>query len=154
MKVQWKASINFETARVENWWTRWLWIELERFGGGGVGGGVRHWLTELYYTSVFCIFNYIHHSASGLDNSAVWLLHGWCHMKLLPSHHTTMHPFRVSLHLKPHAGFIHGHGVTCHLHFLQNDQDLLHAIAIPVGNVSFSRSSTLQSFSDTSHLWW
>ena len=35
--------------------------------------------------------------------SAVWLLHGWCHMELLPSwykfciHHTTMHQFRVFL---------------------------------------------------------
>ena len=36
--------------------------------------------------------------------SAVWLLRGWCHVKLLPSRrtfcvrHTTMHQFTVSLH--------------------------------------------------------
>ena len=41
--------------------------------------------------------------------SAVWLLRGWCRMKLLPSwhvfcvHHTTMHQFTVSLHSKPYA---------------------------------------------------
>ena len=43
--------------------------------------------------------------------SAVWLLHGWCQVKLLPSqhkfcvHHTTIHKFTVSLYLKLH---IHG----------------------------------------------
>ena len=43
--------------------------------------------------------------------STVWLLHGWCQVKLLPSqhtfcvHHTTMHQFTVSLYSKPH---IHG----------------------------------------------
>ena len=40
--------------------------------------------------------------------SAIWLLHGWCHMKILPSrrkfcvHHTTLHQFTASLHSKPH----------------------------------------------------
>ena len=41
-------------------------------------------------------------------DSTVWLLHGWCHVKLLPSlrqlcvHHTTMHQYTLSLHSKPH----------------------------------------------------
>ena len=32
--------------------------------------------------------------------SAIWLLHGWCHVKLLPSRRTfcVMHKFTVSLH--------------------------------------------------------
>ena len=39
----------------------------------------------------------------------VWLVHGWCHMKLLPSWHmfcvhiATMHQFAVSLYSKPHT---------------------------------------------------
>ena len=41
--------------------------------------------------------------------STIWLLHGWCQMKPLPSwpmfwvHHITMHQFTVSLHAKPHT---------------------------------------------------
>ena len=41
--------------------------------------------------------------------SAIWLLHGWYHLKLLQHqcmfcvHHTTMHQFTVSLYSKPHA---------------------------------------------------
>ena len=40
--------------------------------------------------------------------NTIWLLHGWCHMKLLLSqhtfcvHHTTMDQFMVSFYLKPH----------------------------------------------------
>ena len=40
--------------------------------------------------------------------SALWWLHGWSHVKLLPSRrmfcvrHTTMHHFTVSLYAKPH----------------------------------------------------
>ena len=40
-------------------------------------------------------------------HNAVWLLYGWCHIKLLLSqhkfcvHHSTMHQFIVSLYLKP-----------------------------------------------------
>jgi len=42
-------------------------------------------------------------------DSGIWLLHGWCHVKLLPSqhkfcvHHTIMHKFIVLLHSKPHG---------------------------------------------------
>ena len=41
-------------------------------------------------------------------DSTLWLLHGWCHVKLLQSghkfcvHHSGMHPFTVSLHSRPH----------------------------------------------------
>ena len=48
-------------------------------------------------------------STKWCTSSAVWLLHGWCHMKLLLSqcafcvHHTTMYQFTVSLYSKPHT---------------------------------------------------
>ena len=56
-------------------------------------------------------FNIVHFESSPkwCTYSAVWLLHGWCHVKLLPSqctfcvHHRTMHQFTMSLHLKPHT---------------------------------------------------
>ena len=54
--------------------------------------------------SHICTLLHIHQSGY----SAVWLLQGWCHIKLLPSqhafcvHHTTVHQFTVSLYLKPH----------------------------------------------------
>ena len=44
--------------------------------------------------------------------------HGWCHMKLLPSR-------------KVYACL----AVTCHLHFWQNDRDLLRATAVTSGVV-------------------
>ena len=39
---------------------------------------------------------------------SIWLLHGWCHVEILPSRrklcvrHTAMHQFTVPLHSKPH----------------------------------------------------
>ena len=71
-------------------------------------------------------------------HSAVWLLYGWCHMKLLPSqrkfcvHHSTMHQFIVSLYLKPqrmHVCLV----LTRHQHLWQNDCNLLCAIAVTCG---------------------
>ena len=47
----------------------------------------------------------IHQSGS----SALWLLHGWCHMKLLLcqpkfcAHHARMHQFTLSHYLKPYT---------------------------------------------------
>ena len=59
--------------------------------------------------------------------------HGWCHMKLLPSRRVLCTPynhapchFRQSHIRKVHACLT----VTCHLHFWQNDRDLLRAIAV------------------------
>ena len=77
---------------------------------------------------------------------------GWCHtMKLLPSrrvcvpHHTTMHHvtsckatnvrcIRVSL------------AVTCHLHFWQNDRDLLRATAVTRGWNGYQNKSQHRKF--------
>ena len=68
--------------------------------------------------------------------SAIWLLHGWCHVKLLPArhtfcvHNTTMHQFTVPLHAMPHTREHVCLGVTCDMHFWQNDQDLARATAV------------------------
>ena len=59
--------------------------------------------------------------------------HGWCHMKLLPSrrvlctpyNHAPCHFMQSQIH-KVYACL----AVTCHLHFWQNDQDLLRATAV------------------------
>ena len=46
-------------------------------------------------------------------------------------HHTTMHQFTVSFHSKPYIRRPNVHlAVTCHLHFWQNDRDLLPAAAV------------------------
>ena len=65
--------------------------------------------------------------------------HGWCHVKLLPSsrrkscvHHTTMHHVtscKATLIRKVYACS----AVTCHLHFWQNDLDLLRATVVTRG---------------------
>ena len=72
--------------------------------------------------------------------------HGWCHMKLQPSwrkfcvHHTTMHyvtSFKATYIRSVYAYL----AVTCHLHFWQNDRDLLHATGVTqVWNGYWSKS--------------
>ena len=67
------------------------------------------------------------------------LLHGWYHMKLLPSqwkfcvYHATMHQFTVSLNWNHICCVYVCLAVTCHLHFWQYDQDLLHATVVTCG---------------------
>ena len=64
--------------------------------------------------------------------------------------HTTMQQFTVSLYSKPHYAALHVClAVMCHLHFWQNDRDLLHATAITQGwkrhqNKSRHRKLTLE----------
>ena len=54
----------------------------------------------------FCLFRWI---STDSGYSDVWLLRGWCHLKLLPSrrmfcvHYTSMHQFTVSLYSKSHT---------------------------------------------------
>ena len=50
----------------------------------------------------------------------------------LCGHHSTRHQVTVSLHSKPHRVCV-CLAVTCHLHFWQNDQDLLCATAVTWG---------------------
>ena len=87
------------------------------------------------------------------NDSAIWLC-GWCHMKLLPSqhtfcgHHTTMHQF--SHFIWSNICRVHVcSAVTCHLHFWQNDRDLLCATVVTQGwngywNKSQHRMLTLE----------
>ena len=78
--------------------------------------------------------------------------HGRCHMKLLPSQRVLCTPYN---HAPCH--FMQSHipkvyaclAVTCHLHFWQNDQCLLHATAVTQGwnryrNKSQHRKLTLE----------
>ena len=100
--------------------------------------------------------------------------HGWCHVKLQPSrrkscvHHTTCHfmqshirgtlwtrkvlcgsflcaIYKILFIRKVYACL----AVTCHLHFWQNDRDLLHASAVTRGwngywNKSQHKKSTME----------
>ena len=79
--------------------------------------------------------------------------HGWCHMKLQPSrrkscvHHTTIH--HVTSCKATYVRCMRVLAVTCHLHFWQNDWDLLHATVVTRGwngyrNKSQHRKLTLE----------
>ena len=91
-------------------------------------------LEEIKCPVAYSVFLNIHQS--GLQCTAVWLLHGRCHMKVLPSRHVLCTPYS---HAPCHVTSCHVCRVlaclplTCHLHFWQNDQDLLHATAVNTG---------------------
>ena len=62
--------------------------------------------------------------------------HGWCHVKLLPSWCVLCTPYNCApCHfMQSHIRKVHAClALTCHLHFWQNDQDLLHATAVTQG---------------------
>ena len=71
--------------------------------------------------------------------SALWLIHGWRHVKLLPSrrkfsvHHTILRQFTVTPYSKPLRKMHARLAVTCHLRFWQNDWDLLRATVVTQG---------------------
>ena len=84
---------------------------------------------SLFFCSAFWI------STKEVNSSALWLSHGWCHVKLLSHglgafclHHTAMHCNVTSLHAEPHK--LGAYLFSCHLHFWQNDRDLLRDTAI------------------------
>ena len=59
--------------------------------------------------------------------------HGWCYVQLLPSRLVLCTPYNhAPFHfMQSHVRKVHAYlAVTCHLHFWQNDRDLLHAIAV------------------------
>ena len=71
--------------------------------------------------------------------NAFWLLHGWCHIKLLLSWHTfcihhTVYIIQPCASLQCHFTQRHMHrvhlAVTCHLHFWKKYWDLFHATAV------------------------
>ena len=92
---------------------------------------------ESYATLDECSFTQCNfkHWLKWCTYSAVWLLHGWYHVKLLPSqrtfcaHHTAMHQFTVLFE----ATYVVCLAVTYHLYFWQNDHGLLHATAVTLG---------------------
>ena len=70
------------------------------------------------------------YSGFRMSTTVVYLQHwhGWCHMKLLPSWSVPCTPYNhAQCHfMQSHKRKVHAClAVTCHLHFWQNDQDLL-----------------------------
>ena len=80
------------------------------------------------------------------------LLHGWCHVKLLPSRCVLCTPYNHAPchYMQSHMRKVHAClAVICHLHFWQNDWDLLRATAVTRGwngyrNKSQHRKLTLE----------
>ena len=69
-------------------------------------------------------------------NGALKHWHGWCHVKLLPSQHVLCTPrsHKPCHFTQSHVSKVHAClAVTCHLHFWQNDRDLLRATAVTRG---------------------
>ena len=54
-------------------------------------------------------------------------------LRKLCVHHSNVHQVTVSFHSKPHRQSVLCLAVTCHLHFWQNDWDLVHAAAVTWG---------------------
>ena len=84
---------------------------------------------------------------------ALWLLHGWCHVKCCRFGASFVYTIQPCTRLQCH--FIQSHivyaclAVTCHLHFWLNDRDLLRATAVTRGwngyrNKSRHRKLTLE----------
>ena len=65
---------------------------------------------------------------------AVWLLHGWCNVKLLQFRRDLLTPYNHGLcHVTSWSHIRRVYeclAVNCHLHFWQNDRDILWATAI------------------------
>ena len=72
-------------------------------------------LEQTHCALVVCDFKPVtvsFYSVFVLNDDAVWLLHGWCYVKLLPSrhtfrvHHAAMHQFSVTLFLATYVRMI------------------------------------------------
>ena len=76
--------------------------------------------------------------------------HGWCHMKSSRLGASPVYTIQPSHFMQSHIRKVYAClAVTCHLHFLQNDRDLLRATAVTRGwngyqNKSQHRKSTLE----------
>ena len=67
-------------------------------------------------------------------------LTGWYHVKLLPSWHILCTPFNLVISYKcTYVGCMRV--VTCHLHFWQNDRDLLCATVVTQGGGMVTKSA-------------
>ena len=86
-----------------------------------------------FYSAFFFFFFFFY-----ISTEVVYLQrwHGWCHMKLLPSLRVLCTPYNHAPHhfMQSHIHKVHvSLAVTCHLHFWQNDRDLLRATAVTRG---------------------
>ena len=92
---------------------------------------VSKWATEAFYSAFWLRIQVMYWQR-------YWLLHGWCHVKLLPSRLSTRSVYTIQLCTSMQCHFLQSHihrvyvflAVTCLLHFWQNDQDLLRATAV------------------------
>ena len=90
------------------------------------------WVTVAFYCAYYCPWKWC-------TGSALWLLHGRCHVKCCRLGASSLCTIQPCTSLQCH--FIESHigrvyvclGVTCHLHFWQNDRDLLCATAVTRG---------------------
>ena len=93
-------------------------------------------LNEWLYPFIVRIIN-IH--GSGVLTAFFWVLHGWCYMKCCHFGAGSVYTIQPCTMLQ--CRFIQSHigrvcvclGVTYHLHFWQNDRDLLRATAVAGG---------------------
>ena len=85
-------------------WRQRFWMMLV-----WVGLNVLQWQADLLGTKILSkwlqpFIAHLEYPPKWCTYNAVWLLHGWCHVKLLPSrrtfcvHHTTVHQFTLSYH--------------------------------------------------------
>ena len=98
-----------------------------------------HVACDLEWVAVYFYRTFLNIHRSDVLTTLFGLLHGWCYVKLLQSwrkfcvHYTTMRQFTVSLswiHIpRVYVCLV----VTCHLHFGQNKQALLHATVVKQG---------------------
>ena len=102
------------------------------------------WVTVSFYST---------YPRKWCTGSALWLLHGWCHVKCCRFGASSVYTIQPCARLQCH--FIQSHivyaclAITCHLHFWQNDRDLLRATAVTLGwngyrNKSQHRKLTLE----------
>ena len=67
------------------------------------------------------------------QSAVLTALNDWCHMELLPSRRVLCTPYNHAPRhsMEKHIGKVHAClTVTCHLHFWQNDRDLLRTTAV------------------------
>ena len=97
-------------------------------------------------------WRFFQHPSKWCTYSAIWLLHSWCQVKLLPPWRT----FSVYHRLPPctslQCHFMQSHilrvhvcsAVTCHLHFWQNDREYFHSTAVTQGWNGYQNKSQLR----------
>ena len=90
------------------------------------------WVTVSFYSA----YHKLLISTKWCSGGALWVLHGWCHVKCCRFGASSLYAIQPCTSLQCH--FIQSHigrvyaslAVTCHLHFWQNDRGLLRATAV------------------------